>query len=38
LTRFLHANRYLAIGMPALFAGSMLGVVAFRNINEVGFR
>jgi aminopeptidase len=23
---------------PALFAGSVLGVVAFRNINEVGFR
>ena len=28
----------LAISLPALFAGSMLGIVAFRNINEVGFR
>ena len=28
----------LAISVPALFAGSMLGIVAFRNINEVGFR
>ena len=28
----------LAISIPALFAGSMLGLVAFRNINEVGFR
>jgi hypothetical protein len=26
------------IGLPALFAGSVLGIVAFRNINEVGFR
>ena len=24
--------------LPTLFAGSMLGIVAFRNINEVGFR
>jgi hypothetical protein len=24
--------------MPALLAGSVLGIVAFRNINEVGFR
>ncbi|WP_274542253.1 hypothetical protein [Bradyrhizobium algeriense] len=23
---------------PALFAGSLLGIVAFRNINEIGFR
>jgi uncharacterized membrane protein YfcA len=28
----------LAISLPALFAGSMLGIVAFRNIDEVGFR
>jgi uncharacterized protein len=28
----------LAISLPALFAGSVLGFVAFRNINEVGFR
>jgi uncharacterized protein len=28
----------LAISLPALFAGSALGIVAFRNINEVGFR
>jgi uncharacterized membrane protein YfcA len=28
----------LAISLPALFAGSMLGIVAFRNINEFGFR
>ena len=28
----------LAICLPALFAGSVLGIVAFRNINEVGFR
>jgi len=28
----------LAISLPALFAGSLLGIVAFRNINEVGFR
>jgi hypothetical protein len=28
----------LAISLPALFAGSMLGIVAFRNINEIGFR
>ena len=28
----------LAVGLPALFAGSVLGIVAFRNINEVGFR
>jgi uncharacterized membrane protein YfcA len=28
----------LAISLPALFAGSVLGIVAFRNINEVGFR
>ena len=26
------------ISVPALFAGSVLGIVAFRNINEVGFR
>jgi uncharacterized membrane protein YfcA len=25
-------------GGPALFAGSLLGIVAFRNINEIGFR
>jgi uncharacterized protein len=24
--------------LPALFAGSMPGIIAFRNINEVGFR
>lgn len=28
----------LAISLPALFAGSALGIVAFRNINEAGFR
>ena len=28
----------LAISLPALFAGSVLGIVAFRNFNEVGFR
>jgi len=28
----------LAISLPALFAGSLLGIVAFRNINEIGFR
>jgi uncharacterized membrane protein YfcA len=28
----------LAISLPALLAGSVLGIVAFRNINEVGFR
>jgi uncharacterized membrane protein YfcA len=28
----------LAISLPALFAGSALGIVAFRNINEIGFR
>ncbi|MEH2611694.1 hypothetical protein [Bradyrhizobium sp. AZCC 1693] len=28
----------LAISLPALFAGSVLGIVAFRNINEVWFR
>jgi uncharacterized membrane protein YfcA len=28
----------LAISLPALFAGSMLGMMAFRNINEAGFR
>ena len=28
----------LAISLPALFAGSVLGIVAFRNIDEVGFR
>ena len=28
----------LAISLLALFAGSLLGIVAFRNINEVGFR
>ena len=28
----------LAISLPDLFAGSVLGIVAFRNINEVGFR
>jgi uncharacterized protein len=27
-----------AISLPALFAGSVLGIVAFRNINEAGFR
>jgi len=27
-----------AVSVPALFAGSVLGIVAFRNINEVGFR
>jgi uncharacterized membrane protein YfcA len=27
-----------AISLPALFAGSVLGIVAFRNIDEVGFR
>jgi uncharacterized protein len=28
----------LAISLPALFAGTLLGILAFRNINEVGFR
>jgi len=28
----------VAISVPALFTGSLLGIVAFRNINEVGFR
>ena len=28
----------LAISLPALLAGTMLGIFAFRNINEVGFR
>ena len=28
----------LAIRLPALFAGSVLGIVAFRNLDEVGFR
>jgi uncharacterized protein len=28
----------LAISLPALLAGSLLGIVAFRNINEAGFR
>ncbi|WP_283812066.1 hypothetical protein [Bradyrhizobium archetypum] len=28
----------LAISLPALFAGSVLGIVAFRNIDEIGFR
>ena len=28
----------LAIGLPAIFAGTVLGILAFRNINEVGFR
>jgi hypothetical protein len=28
----------LAVSLPALFAGSMLGILAFRSINEVGFR
>ena len=27
-----------AISLPALFAGSVLGILAFRNINEAGFR
>jgi uncharacterized protein len=28
----------LAISLPALFAGSMLGIIAFRKLNEAGFR
>ena len=28
----------LAVSLPALFAGSVPGIVAFRNINEIGFR
>jgi uncharacterized membrane protein YfcA len=28
----------LAISLPALLAGTLLGILAFRNINEVGFR
>jgi hypothetical protein len=28
----------LTISLPALFAGSMPGMMAFRNINEAGFR
>jgi uncharacterized protein len=27
----------LAISLPALFAGTALGILAFRNINEIGF-
>jgi uncharacterized protein len=27
----------LAVSPPALFAGSIPGIVAFRSINEVGF-
>jgi uncharacterized protein len=27
-----------AVSLPALFAGSVLGILAFRNINEAGFR
>ena len=27
-----------AVSLPALFAGSLLGIVAFRNINEIGCR
>ena len=27
-----------AISLPALFAGSLLGILAFRSINEAGFR
>jgi len=28
----------LAISLPALFEGSVPSIVAFRNVNEVGFR
>jgi lysylphosphatidylglycerol synthetase-like protein (DUF2156 family) len=28
----------LAISLPALLAGTLLGILAFRKINEVGFR
>jgi uncharacterized protein len=28
----------LAISLPALLAGTVLGILAFRNINEIGFR
>jgi hypothetical protein len=28
----------LAISLPALLAGTLLGILAFRNINEAGFR
>jgi uncharacterized membrane protein YfcA len=28
----------LAISLPALFAGSVIGLLTFRNINEIGFR
>jgi hypothetical protein len=28
----------LAISLPALFAGSARGILAFRNISEIGFR
>jgi hypothetical protein len=28
----------LAVCLPALLAGTLLGILAFRNINEVGFR
>jgi hypothetical protein len=28
----------LAISLPALLAGSVLGIVAFRNTDQVGFR
>ena len=28
----------LAVSLPALFAGSVPGIVAFRSINEIGFR
>ena len=26
------------LSLPALFAGSLRGIVAFRNVNEIGFR
>lgn len=28
----------LGISLPALFAGSVPGIAAFRNVNEIGFR
>ena len=38
LTSGFRGAKHLAIRLPALFAGSVLGIVAFRNLDEVGFR
>jgi hypothetical protein len=34
----IHVRIATTISLPALFAGSVLGILAFRNINELGFR